>query len=51
MAQYVRGKAFVDAVVGRVGMAEFNAVWTEPDTLPRAGEIDEPDQWIARVLG
>lgn len=51
MAQYVRGKAFVDAVVGRVGMSEFNAVWTGPDTLPRVDEIDDPEKWIARVLG
>ncbi|WP_072750529.1 zinc-dependent metalloprotease [Rhodococcus maanshanensis] len=50
MAQYVRGKAFVDAVVGRVGMAEFNAIWTGPDTLPLMAEIDDPESWIARVL-
>ncbi|MCX5043211.1 zinc-dependent metalloprotease [Aldersonia sp. NBC_00410] len=51
MAQYVRGKAFVDHVVGRVGMAEFNTIWTGAETLPLTSEIDEPDQWIARVLG
>jgi coenzyme F420 biosynthesis associated uncharacterized protein len=51
MAQYVRGKAFVDAVVGRVGMAEFNTIWTGPETLPLTSEVDEPDKWVARVLG
>ncbi|MFE3292858.1 zinc-dependent metalloprotease [Rhodococcus sp. NPDC059234] len=51
MAQYVRGKAFVDAVVDRVGMAEFNAVWTGPDTLPLTTEIEDHEKWIARVLG
>lgn len=51
MAQYVRGKKFVDAVVERVGMAEFNTVWTGPDTLPQPAEIDEPGRWVARVLG
>ncbi len=51
MAQYVRGKAFVDAVVGRVGMDAFNTVWTSPETLPRRDEIDDPDRWVARVLG
>jgi len=51
IAQYVRGKAFVDHVVGRVGMTEFNAVWTDATTLPRADEIEDPDRWIARVLG
>ncbi|HEY5854687.1 MAG TPA: zinc-dependent metalloprotease [Aldersonia sp.] len=51
MAQYVRGKKFVDEIVGRVGMAEFNTIWTGPETLPRPAEIDEPGRWVARVLG
>ncbi|MEE2034950.1 zinc-dependent metalloprotease [Rhodococcus chondri] len=51
MAQYVHGKKFVDTVVGRVGMVEFNAVWAGPDTMPTLTEIDDPDAWIARVLG
>lgn len=51
MAQYVRGKAFVDAVVDQVGMDRFNAIWTSPDTLPKLGEIDRPDAWVSRVLG
>ena len=41
MSQYTRGKAFVDDVVGRVGMARFNTVWTGPETLPLPDEIDE----------
>lgn len=51
MAQYVRGKAFVVAVVGQVGMERFNTVWTDADTLPRLSEIAEPARWTARVLG
>ncbi|WFR72451.1 zinc-dependent metalloprotease [Prescottella defluvii] len=51
MAQYVRGKRFVDAVVDRVGMERFNTVWTGPDTMPTLDEIENPDAWIARVLG
>jgi coenzyme F420 biosynthesis associated uncharacterized protein len=51
VAQYVRGKAFVDEVVGRVGMERFNTVWTDSETLPRTDEIGEPQRWIARVLG
>ncbi|WP_072687173.1 zinc-dependent metalloprotease [Rhodococcus marinonascens] len=51
MAQYVRGKAFVDAVVERVGMDGFNTIWTGPDTLPRLAEIDRPEAWVSRVLG
>lgn len=50
MAQYTRGKAFVDHVVAEVGMANFNTVWTGPETLPLPSEVDEPQRWIARVL-
>jgi coenzyme F420 biosynthesis associated uncharacterized protein len=50
IAQYVRGKAFVDEVVETVGMERFNTVWTSPDTLPKMSEIDEPSKWIDRVL-
>lgn len=51
MAQYVRGKAFVDAVVLEVGMEQFNTIWTGPETLPLLDEIDNPDAWVNRVLG
>ncbi|MGC5247509.1 zinc-dependent metalloprotease [Gordonia sp. DT219] len=50
LAQYIRGKAFVDEVVATVGMARFNTIWTSPETMPRPDEIDEPARWIARVL-
>ncbi|EJZ10421.1 zinc-dependent metalloprotease [Mycolicibacterium vaccae] len=50
LSQYTRGKAFVDHVVDRVGMARFNTVWTDAATLPLPAEIDEPQRWIDRVL-
>ena len=50
LAQYVRGKAFVDAVVERVGMERFNTIWTDPSTLPLPAEVEKPEAWIARVL-
>ena len=50
LSQYTRGKAFVDHVVGEVGMEKFNTVWTSPETLPLPTEVDEPGRWIARVL-
>jgi len=50
LSQYTRGKAFVDHVVGRVGMERFNAIWTGPETLPLPIEIEEPQRWIDRVL-
>ncbi|WP_084479196.1 zinc-dependent metalloprotease [Nocardia jejuensis] len=51
VAQYVRGKAFVDEVVNTVGMDHFNVVWTDAETLPRTDEISEPQRWVTRVLG
>jgi coenzyme F420 biosynthesis associated uncharacterized protein len=50
MSQYTRGKAVVDDVVDKVGMARFNTVWTSPETLPLPSEVDEPQRWIDRVL-
>ncbi|MCV7441356.1 hydrolase [Mycobacterium paraense] len=50
LSQYTRGKAFVDHVVGKVGMQRFNTVWSGPDTLPLPAEIEDPQRWIDRVL-
>jgi putative hydrolase len=50
MAQYRDGAAFVRAVVDKVGMADFNAVWAGPENLPTKAEIDDPPLWISRVL-
>jgi coenzyme F420 biosynthesis associated uncharacterized protein len=50
MAQYRDGAAFVRHVVGKVGMAEFNAVWDRPENLPSKTEISEPSAWVSRVL-
>ena len=50
LSQYTRGKAFVDHVVGRVGMARFNTIWYSAETLPLPTEIDQPQRWIDRVL-
>jgi coenzyme F420 biosynthesis associated uncharacterized protein len=50
LSQYTRGKAFVDHVVGRVGMQRFNAIWSGPETLPLPEEIEHPQRWIDRVL-
>ncbi|HET7431100.1 MAG TPA: zinc-dependent metalloprotease [Nocardioides sp.] len=49
MAQYRDGARFVRAVVDKVGMADFNAVWSGPEQLPSLSEIHDPDAWIARV--
>ena len=47
--QYAAGAAFTRHVVGEVGMAGFNTVWTSPETLPKRAEITDPDAWLRRV--
>jgi coenzyme F420 biosynthesis associated uncharacterized protein len=47
--QYVNGSAFVRTVVDRIGLEDFNAVWSSRETLPTKAEIAEPTRWIARV--
>lgn len=51
MAQYRDGAHFVRAVVDKVGMDEFNAVWAAPANLPSKAELSDPEGWVARVLG
>jgi coenzyme F420 biosynthesis associated uncharacterized protein len=47
--QYVDGSAFVRAVVDKVGVDGFNAIWTSRETLPTKAEIASPADWVARV--
>jgi coenzyme F420 biosynthesis associated uncharacterized protein len=47
--QYVDGSAFVRAVIDRIGVDDFNAIWTSGETLPTKAEIAEPGRWITRV--
>jgi coenzyme F420 biosynthesis associated uncharacterized protein len=47
--QYVDGSAFVREVVRRIGVDDFNAIWSSRETLPTKAEIADPNQWIARV--
>jgi coenzyme F420 biosynthesis associated uncharacterized protein len=47
--QYTDGAAFVRAVVDRIGLDGFNAIWTSRETLPSKAEISDPARWIARV--
>jgi coenzyme F420 biosynthesis associated uncharacterized protein len=50
MRQYAEGSKFVRAVVDEVGMAEFNKVWTSPETLPTKEEFARPHDWVERVV-
>jgi coenzyme F420 biosynthesis associated uncharacterized protein len=49
MAQYRDGAIFVRAVVDKVGMDGFNAVWASAEHLPSLSEIHDPEAWVARV--
>lgn len=51
LRQYRDGANFVRAVHDKVGVEGFNAVWTSPETLPRAAEIARPQLWVERVHG
>jgi coenzyme F420 biosynthesis associated uncharacterized protein len=50
MEQYKKGEQFVRAIAERRGAAALARLWEGPETLPRDGEIDAPEHWIARVL-
>jgi coenzyme F420 biosynthesis associated uncharacterized protein len=50
MKQYAEGSRFVTAVVNEVGMADFNKVWTSPETLPSREEFNNPHLWVERVV-
>jgi uncharacterized protein (DUF2342 family) len=49
LAQYRRGKAFCDRVVGEAGISTLNRVWSEPAALPTPDELERPGKWLARM--
>ena len=50
LEQYKKGEAFVRAVAGARGPVALRRLWDGPESLPRDGEIEAPERWIARVL-
>lgn len=46
---YDRGRQFLVAVVDARGFAAADAVLADPDALPTAGELREPQCWLDRV--
>ena len=48
--QYKKGERFVRAIADARGPAALTMLWMGPETLPRDGEIEAPERWIARVL-
>lgn len=51
LEQYKKGEAFVRHIADARGRAALVRLWDGPDTLPRDGEIEAPERWMARVLG
>jgi uncharacterized protein (DUF2342 family) len=47
--QYERGKEFFETVVDQQGMAAAARAWDDPESLPTAAELDDPETWLARV--
>jgi coenzyme F420 biosynthesis associated uncharacterized protein len=50
MEQYRKGERFVRAIADAGGPAALRRLWEGPESLPRHGEIEAPERWIARVL-
>jgi coenzyme F420 biosynthesis associated uncharacterized protein len=50
MEQYKKGEKFVRAVADAGGQEGLRRLWDGPETLPRHGEIDDPQLWVTRVL-
>ncbi len=50
LAQYEDGARFVRTVIRKAGMDGFNRVWSSPDALPSAAELQDPEMWVSRVV-
>jgi coenzyme F420 biosynthesis associated uncharacterized protein len=49
LRQYEQGKRWADAVVAEAGIEGLNRVWSSPEALPSADELQHPGQWLERV--
>ena len=49
MRQYETGRRFCDAVVAEGGPALLARVWSGPEALPSAEELEQPALWSARI--
>jgi coenzyme F420 biosynthesis associated uncharacterized protein len=50
LEQYRKGERFVRMIAEKGGPAALRRLWEGPESLPRHGEIDDPAQWIARIV-
>jgi coenzyme F420 biosynthesis associated uncharacterized protein len=49
MKQYEDGRRFCDAVAARAGMEGLNRVWSAPEAMPSAAELEQPERWLERI--
>ncbi len=49
LRQYEEGRRFCDAVVLEGGSAALARAWRSAEDLPTAGELQDPELWLARV--
>jgi coenzyme F420 biosynthesis associated uncharacterized protein len=50
LEQYKKGEVFVRAIAEARGPEALVRLWDGPESLPRDGEIEAPEHWVARVL-
>jgi coenzyme F420 biosynthesis associated uncharacterized protein len=48
--QYKKGERFVSAIATAGGKPALDRLWSGPEALPRDGEIEAPERWLARVM-
>jgi coenzyme F420 biosynthesis associated uncharacterized protein len=49
LRQYEQGKRWADEVALLAGIEGLNRVWSSPEALPTAGELQHPRQWLDRT--
>ncbi len=50
LEQYKKGERFVAAIAAAGGKPALERLWSGPEALPRDGEIEAPERWLARVM-
>jgi coenzyme F420 biosynthesis associated uncharacterized protein len=50
LKQYEQGKRWCDAVVAQAGPGALHRVFSAPEALPDAAELERPERWLARVV-
>ena len=49
LRQYEQGKRWADAVAAEAGIQGLNRVWSSPEALPDADELEHPSAWLKRT--